>query len=400
LELHDEHLQMIEMVVTHNGNENLHSAARISNQWKRGGKFSDIPYDQTIQETNVHAQHLEKIQQIHDLKNDEFAQEVKLGLLTKLFALEQAVRSKDSELGRESLALAFAVRTRAAEMKRLRKNQSLVLGAGMIVVLLGFLWLVIANAAAEKKREHARDADWQITGGSRAGDERVFEISEGVKLTMCWIPAGEFVMGRTGESDATPHSVKLTQGFWLSQTELTQAQWRALMGNNPSHFEGDDLPVESVNWNDICGHGARTVGFLGKLNQLQPGRGRFDLPTEAQWEYACRAGIAVDGEDQLDDKAWFGGCETHPVGQKQANAWSLHDMQGNVCEWCADWYAEYPVGSAVDPAGPPSGSYRVNRGGSWYLLAYYCRVAVRYFNDPYYSLYDIGFRVARSSVPR
>ena len=428
LELHDEHLHLIEMVVTHNGNENLHSAARISKQWKRGGKFSDIPYDQTIQQTNVHAQHLEKIQQIHDLKNVEFAQAVKLGLLTKLIALEEAVRSKDSELGRESLTLATAIRKRAAEMKRLRKNQSLVLGAGMIVVLLGFLWLVIANAATEKKRENAvpaakqardvsaaaaakardvsiaaaakaRDADWQILGGSRAGEERVFEITDGVKLTMCWIPAGEFIMGSRSGSDEKPHLVRLTQGFWLSQTEVTQAQWRVLMGNNPSHFEGDDLPVESVSWNDICGDGAGTCGFLGKLNQLQPGRGRFDLPTEAQWEYACRAGSAGDGVGQLDAKAWFGACETNPVGQKQTNAWGLHDMQGNVCEWCADWYEEYSTGSAIDPAGPPSGSYRVLRGGSWLHYSHNCRIAYRDYYYPSYSNSYIGFRVARSSVP-
>ena len=206
------------------------------------------------------------------------------------------------------------------------------------------------------------------------------------------------------DSDATPHLVKLTQGFWLSQTEVTQAQWRAVMGNNPSGFQGDDLPVEAVSWNDICGNEARTGGFLGKLNQLQFTGGRFDLPTEAQWEYAARAGNTGDDDGNLGAKAWFGDnsdSKTHPVGQKQANAWGLHDMQGNVWEWCADWNADYSTSAATDPTGPASGSYRVFRGGSWSGSANYCRVASRSYNiSPSSTSYYFGFRVARSSVPQ
>ena len=210
-------------------------------------------------------------------------------------------------------------------------------------------------------------------------------------------------MGSTKDSDATPHSVKLTQGFWLSQTEVTQAQWRALMGSNPSHFKGDDLPVESVSWNDICGNEARTGGFLGKLNQLQANGGRFDLPTEAQWEYAARAGSTGDDDSELGAKAWYDGNsdhKTHSVGQKQANEWGLHDMLGNVWEWCTDWKADYPISAATDPIGPTSGSGRVGRGGGWNYDANDCRVAFRYYGYPSTTDNSIGFRVARSSVPQ
>jgi formylglycine-generating enzyme required for sulfatase activity len=264
-----------------------------------------------------------------------------------------------------------------------------------------------ADAEAEKARVEAprivqikRDEVWKQSCGSRVGEERVFEIAQGVKLTMCWIPAGEFVMGSSKQSDATPHPVKLTQGFWLSQTEVTQAQWRAVMDNNPSNFIGDDLPVESVSWNDICGNEARTCGFLGMLNRLQPDGGRFDLPTEAQWEYACRAGNTGDDDGYLI--AWYDNnsdSKTHPVGQKQANAWGLNDMQGNVGEWCIDGHENYPTSAATDPTGLASGSYRIVRGGGWNNPDNNCRVANRNYYNPSNSYYNIGFRVVRSSVP-
>ena len=294
--------------------------------------------------------------------------------------------------------------------RRMKRKLILVGVAVALTMLVGFVCFLKAPLETEKKRVAAmakfaesRAEAWKNPAGSRAGEKRVFEIAEGVKLTMCWIPAGEFVMGSSKDSDETPHPVKLTQGFWLSQTEVTQAQWRALMGNDPSHFKGDDLPVESVSWNDICGNEARTGGFLCKLNQLQPEGGRFDLPTEAQWEYAARAGNTGDDDGELGAKAWYSensDSKTHPVGQKQSNAWGLNDMHGNVWEWCVDWNEDYPTSAATDPSGPASGSYRVLRCGSWGDGAYYCRVAVRNYNDPSNTNGAIGFRVARSSVPQ
>jgi formylglycine-generating enzyme required for sulfatase activity len=396
---HEEHRVQLEQVDAHNRAENFRSAAKLAVVNDAKSRFSDLPYEKTIQQTQAQFQHLKKIQEIHDLSNEDLKQRTKQGLLSELTSLENGVKSKDSEWGQECLLLANVVRQRVARLKRSQRNQWLAVVAVAVVVLLGMAWFLNVQAEAEIKRMAAMAEDEKRP----AGEERVFEITPGVKLTMCWIPAGEFVMGSSKESNATPHPVKLTQGFWLSQTEVTQAQWRAVMGNNPSRFKGDDLPVEMVSWNDICGNEERTGGFLGKLNELQVNGGRFDLPTEAQWEYACRAGKTGDDDGDLGAKAWYSensDSKTHPVGQKQSNAWGLYDMQGNVWEWCADWKADYSTGAATGPTGPASGSLRVIRGGSWGYNADGCRVAGRGIINPSNTYYNIGFRVARSSVPQ
>ncbi len=248
----------------------------------------------------------------------------------------------------------------------------------------------------------------------RAGEEQEFEIAPGVKIVMCWIPAGEFLMGSPeGEpfrkDNEKQHLVSITQGFWLGKYQVTQTQWEAVMGSNPSYFEGSDLPVDCVSWNDI----SQPKGFLERVNLHAGASGIFLLPTEAQWEYACRAGTTTalnsgknlttdDGAcPNLDEVAWYGHNSegTHPCGQKKANAWGLHDMQGNVWEWCVDWYGEYEADTQVDPRGPESGSYRVIRGGSWYYDPFNCRAAYRGNFTPTLTDNDIGFRIARSSVP-
>jgi formylglycine-generating enzyme required for sulfatase activity len=191
--------------------------------------------------------------------------------------------------------------------------------------------------------------------------------------------------------------VILSQGFWMGQTQVTQAQWRAMMGNNPSRFQGESRPVECVTWHDA-------QEFVAKINAsfVLPDGMQMTLPTEAQWEYAARAGEAGPySGGTVDQVAWYkenSGGETHPVGTKKSNACGLNDMYGNVWEWCADWYQEELKGG-VDPQGAISGSTRVFRGGCWGNVADYCRVAYRYFNGPTYSANFIGFRVARSSVP-
>ena len=241
----------------------------------------------------------------------------------------------------------------------------------------------------------------------RAGEDCEFEIAPGVKMVMCWIPPGEFLMGSPEDEDGryndeAQHHVKITRGFWLAKTQTTQAQWQAVMGSNPSDFKGVDLPVEQVSWLDICGDESASGGFLGELNRRLPAGGRFHLPTEAQWEYACRAGTTGAYAGDLDEMGWYddnSDGQTHPVGQKKPNAWGLHDMHGNVWEWCADWFGDYDMGEMNDPSGPASGSYRVIRGGLWYSVAYSCRVAFRYGYSPTYGGNRIGFRVARSSVP-
>jgi formylglycine-generating enzyme required for sulfatase activity len=228
--------------------------------------------------------------------------------------------------------------------------------------------------------------------GSRAGEVREFGGIE-----MVWCPAGEFLMGSpTSEadrsSDETQHRVTLTRGFWMAKTECTQGQWEAVAGSNPSNFKGVTLPVEQVSWDDVN----TWLAQMNARNPLPEGW-KWELPTEAQWEYACRAGTTTAYAGTLDAMAWYGdnsGSKTNAVGTKKANAWGLHDMHGNVWEWCRDWYGDYPTGSTVDLGGPSDGSDRVYRGGGWGSSAACCRSAFRYWFTPGYRIIFLGFRLA------
>jgi len=201
------------------------------------------------------------------------------------------------------------------------------------------------------------------------------------------IPAGKFRMG----SPEKLHTVTLTKPFELMTTPVTQALWEFVMGGNPSCFKGPDRPVEEVSWDDA-------QGFISKLNAML-GVNSFRLPTEAEWEYACRAGTTSAMYGNLDKVAWHennSGNETHSVGQKQPNAWGLYDMLGNVWEWCQDWYGGYPDGEVIDPVGSSSGSVRVNRGGSWISDARDVHAANRNYVAPGSRSNRLGFRLARS----
>ncbi|MBQ3348855.1 MAG: SUMF1/EgtB/PvdO family nonheme iron enzyme [Thermoguttaceae bacterium] len=230
------------------------------------------------------------------------------------------------------------------------------------------------------------------TPGAKAGERRIVTVN-GVEFAFRWCPPGTFMMGSPESEEGhwnreKQHEVTLTKGFWMMETEVTQKQWKAIMGNNPSYFEGDDLPVECVSWND-CQEFCKKCAQLGLPVQL---------PTEAQWEYACRAGTTGAYAGNLDEMAWYdsnSGSKTHPVGTKKPNAWGLYDMQGNVCEWCQDWYGDYPSGSVTDPAGPSSGSLRVVRGGDLGDGARDCRSADLGLCDPGARLHELGFRAVR-----
>ena len=220
----------------------------------------------------------------------------------------------------------------------------------------------------------------------------------GIKYNMVWVEGGTFRMGATSEqgseiSDEKPvHSVTLS-GYYIGKTEVTQALWQAVMGSNPSYFEGDDLPVEQVSWDDC-------QEFIRKLNSLTGQN--FRLPTEAEWEFACRGGnnsrgYKYSGSNYIDNVAWYdgnSGDKTHPVATKSPNELGIYDMSGNVWEWCADWYGDYSSGRQTNPKGPYGGSGRVNRGGSWYNFARNCRSSIRIDDYPTYRDDLLGLRLA------
>ncbi len=225
------------------------------------------------------------------------------------------------------------------------------------------------------------------------------------------IEPGAFTMGSPGSEEGRDlseeqHKVTITRGFWLKPTEVTQGEWTAVMGSNPSNYTacGSTCPVEQVSWNDA-------VAYCNKLSERENlqqcyvgerfvglGCTGYRLPTEAEWEYAARAGTTGARHGEVGAVAWYDGnsnSTTHPVGQKQANAWGLHDMLGNVWEWTSDWYDGYS-GAARDPVGPDSGQYRVIRGGGWALVAADVRSAYRNGGEPGNRADNIGFRPARS----
>jgi formylglycine-generating enzyme required for sulfatase activity len=224
-------------------------------------------------------------------------------------------------------------------------------------------------------------------------------VSEFTGAKFVLIPAGTFTMGSPPTEpgrgkDETQHQVTISKPFYMQTTEVTQGQWLKVMGSNPSYFRncGSDCPVENVSWNDV-------QDFIKKLNG-QEKTNKYRLPTEAEWEYAARAGTADARYGEIDSIAWYNGnagTKTHPAGRMQPNAWGLYDMLGNVWEWCQDRYGEYQSGGVTDPVGSSFGSLRVNRGGSWEERAIYVRAAGRYSLDPGAKRYSIGFRLLRTA---
>ena len=243
--------------------------------------------------------------------------------------------------------------------------------------------LVVAAAAVLTSYGHARE--------SRGGD--VVTNSFGMRMVL--VPAGSFRMGSPpGEAlrqeEETLRRVTLTRGFRMAATEVTQRQWLTLMEQNRSPQPGDDLPVTSVSWPE-----ARE--FCAKLSQKEGVT--YRLPTEAEWEYACRAGDASPpaGPAELAGVAWFvdnAEGTTHPVGRKRPNAWGLFDMLGNVSERCHDWYGPYAAGTGIDPWGSASGTDRIRRGGSWGTAAGNTRAATRSYLDSGIAGTN-GFRLVR-----
>ena len=314
----------------------------------------------------------------------------------------------------------------------------------------GVVWQAIAKkygVAEDQIDVNPGELEWdgekvvlKNSGLRIVGNKGDFTI-EGLEIAMVKIEPGKFIMGSPGDEagrddDENQHRVTLTDVYWLGKYEVTQGQWESVMGSNPSHFKnaGKQAPVENVSWED-------TQEFIKKLNARERAAGRlpkgyaYGLPTEAQWEYACRAGttkatysrdpwkiLGAHNAPSLDAIAWYGGnsgvsysgaydssawsekqynhtqAGIHPVGEKQPNAFGLYDILGNVFEWCEDWYGDYSTGPVTNPSVPTSGSARVVRGGSWALDARSCRSAFRYRGTPSNRINYVGFRLALSSA--
>jgi formylglycine-generating enzyme required for sulfatase activity len=236
---------------------------------------------------------------------------------------------------------------------------------------------------------------------------------QGVVQRLRWIQPGEFLMGSPATevgryNNETQHQVILTQGFWLADTACTQTLWQVVMGNNPSGFKGGERPVENVSWNDA-------QQFITRLNGLVPGGG-FRLPTEAEWEYVCRAGTTTPfwfGHQITPEQVNYDGNNPYAGGRKgyrrketvevkalPCNGWGLYQMHGNVWEWCQDWYGDYPSTMVQDPTGPATGQGRVRRGGGWLRVGGRARSARRDPGVPASRAHYLGFRLARGQAVR
>ncbi|MDO4190898.1 MAG: formylglycine-generating enzyme family protein [Bacteroidales bacterium] len=300
--------------------------------------------------------------------------------------------------------------------KKSRRTAIGVLGGLAGVVVLIVLIVSLVGNGSSRESYTTEEEKFEVV---EEGSVKTFTVY-GVSFKMVKVEGGTFTMGATSEqgSDAESneeptHRVTLSS-YSIGQTEVTQALWQAVMGNNPSYFKGNDLPVENVSWKDC-------QDFIRKLNALT-GK-NFRLPTEAEWEYAARGGnksqgYKYSGSNTLRDVAWFGqwngetydngnsGEKTHPVATKQPNELELYDMSGNVCELCQDWFGNYSNRAQTlwNPTGPTSGFSRVFRGGSWNSRVRDCRLAHRddYVPDNYPDFYDrfnfLGLRLVLSEL--
>jgi formylglycine-generating enzyme required for sulfatase activity len=284
-----------------------------------------------------------------------------------------------------------------------------------VVLLLGCMVAGAAILACNTATGNP-DAEKPEKGETVKGPPKDFTNGLGMKFV--WIPPGNFMMGspkveKERHDGETQHKVTLTKGFYMGVHTVTQEQWQEVMGNNPSHYKGEkNLPVDNVSWDDC-------QEFIKKLGEKTKDKKAYRLPTEAEWEYACRAGTTTPfhfGETISTEQANYNGDfvygngkkgvlrnKTTPVGSFPANAWGLHDMHGNVFQWCQDWYGEYPNNEETDPRGPTKGlgfargQERVLRGGSEGTHPWACRSAYRYASRPDNSNFDCGFRLCFSA---
>ena len=268
--------------------------------------------------------------------------------------------------------------------------------AGTLTSLNGFSYVNIVAPAWATLLEAAPDPTVVTDANLRAAIVasgfawRIRDNSSNIEMLL--VPGGTFMMGcspgdaECGSDESPAHQVTLTNAFYMGKTEVTQAQWTAKMGNNPSYFSGQpNNPVDQVSWNMIQDFNSATG---------------LRLPTEAEWEYACRAGTTTARYGEVNAIAWYYQnwtiYGTQPVAGKLPNALGLYDTLGNVWEWCQDWYGPYSSGSVTNPTGPTTGTYRLLRGGGWVFGSISCRASQRWFLTPVNIYYYVGFRVVRT----
>ena len=284
----------------------------------------------------------------------------------------------------------------------------MLLGIAMVLFLVGAVTLIegCSNGKDPQEKEepavekvasvsNEKDITKEPTKKESSGKEEITDLGKDVKLEMILIPAGKFVMGSPASEkghrvNETQHEVTLTKPFYMGKYEVTQEQWDAVMINNRSFYRGPKLPVTSVSWENC-------QEFIKKLNAKTSGG--YRLPTEAEWEYSCRAGTTTAysyGDSITKNDSNVEGLSTKVVGSYKPNAFGLYDMHGNVWEWCEDWKVDYPKEAVIDPKGPATGSVRVLRGGSFDSNGSDARSSLRVVNEPSFRLVDFGFRLAKT----
>ena len=271
-----------------------------------------------------------------------------------------------------------------------------ILGIAIFIIIGSYTVSVFQGGKSSEQQENIDQVVDTSRISSSLGSESFHETVNGVTFEMVPVNGGSFMMGSDdGHADEKPTHRVTVSDFYIGKTEVTQALWKAVMGDNPSNFRGDNLPVESISWDDA-------QQFIEKLNRLT-GK-KYRLPTEAEWEYAAGGGSTnrtkwsgTDDESSVTNYAWYGsnsGDQTHEVASKLPNSLGLYDMSGNVWEWCNDWYGSFSSNDQVNPKGASSGSYRVIRGGSWDYFLSYCRVAYRNRSGPDFRYNFLGFRLS------
>lgn len=385
ISLHEKHQELLAEAAAHLAEENFRSAERVVKIYDKK-RYPDIDYkkvDSLIQ------RQLTVWQKFNDLRTRIHRKNFK-EVRQNLRQLQGIDMRSGSELEREisilRLAIEHSLDTYENARKKSLRTKSIVIF--LIVVVIGSLSAYVIQE--EKKAKSKLTSD---IGAGQVGATLGLPLDRKTVIPFAFCPAGSFTMGEDDLlSDENQVQVTISEGFWMARTELTQAQWKAIIDNipQPSDTKGEDLPVENVSWRDA-------QAFIKKVNdnRVIPEGWKMALPTEAQWEYACRAGeTGAYSVGTIDQVAWYNensGGKTHPVGTKKPNAWGLHDMHGNVWEWCADWYDDSLRGD-TDPSGPSSGVFRVYRGGSTCDEAVRCRSACRERSEPHYRKNHRGFR--------